>query len=1137
MPITFICGGAGSGKTDHIYKGIIGLSEQQTDKNILLIVPEQFTMQAQMDIVSRHPDRGIMKIEVLSFQRLAFRVFEEVGMAMQRTLEDTGKSMVLRKVVSEHRKDLNYFTNMVDKFGFIDNLKSIITEFHQYEYGSEDLSNLSAVIEERPILMDKINDLQLIYEAFSEYIKDHYITTEETLDLLQGSLHKSNLLKDAIIIFDGYYGFTPQQYSIINLLMDITQHLIFTITIDQKEQLQRQLDKTHLFYTSKDTFDQLCKLAQDKEIKINRPIMIQEELKCFKEDLLHLRNNIFRYPYEVYQGKENHVNVTSSINPLKECEYVCRQVYHLVKEKGYHYKDIAILTGDIEGYKQPLERLFHLYHIPYFIDSKREILSNPLIELIRSLLNIYVSNFSYESIMRFLKTGFSRLDMEAIDLLENYVLEKGIKGKKNWLSVEWIDAYEKKEHLSEENLVRLKRIEEAKHKFIDEIQSFTGCMALKDKRVKDLTEALYDVMIELECPKQLRAMQENFEIKNELTMAKEYAQIWKTVMELLDQVVEILGEEKISIKDYAGLIEAGLEQCKIGLVPPSINQIIVGDLERTRLHGIKALFIMGFNDGLIPAVRDERGLFTDDDRNLINEKSKGIGSSNKEKVNEEHFLVYNALAKPKERLYLSYSLATNEGKPMSESFLLKQIHRILPLTKEEFDDPKCCDERHITMPRPTLFNLIQEKRKDGELDEEWLKVEQWFESSEEWKLRYGKIKGGFDHENQETHLSDEAVVQLYGDVLHGSVSKLESYAACPFAYFLRYGLKAEERKLNEISPPDVGVFFHMVLEVFARKLQYRGLEWSQLDEKTRVELLEDSIEEVSPLIKYTTFLQSNRSNYLKYRLKKITQKAVSTLQEHLNQGEFVPKDFELDFGENGKLPAIKFELEDGKEMQLTGKVDRIDLLEEEDHYYAKIIDYKSGSEKFDVVAIYNGLQLQLIVYLDALTELGEQHFKKPIKPAGVFYFKVDDPIIQEHGEITVEQLQNKLFSEMKMSGLVLSDESIIRRMDKSMNTTSQIVPVRLNKSGSFSSYSSVADEEGFQILQNYVRKKTKSLGQDILSGKVSIEPYKRSTETGCDYCQYSSICQFDLKFKENEYNYIEDIKKDFWDLIQKELES
>lgn len=1136
MPITFICGGAGAGKTTKIYEGVLGIAEKEPDRSVLLIVPEQFTMQTQMDMVKKHPNCGIMNIEVLSFGRLAFRVFEEIGRVMSETLEDTGKSMVLKKIVTKKQNELTYFKDMSNKFGFMDRLKTLISEFHQYEVGMEDLKKWEDSDDFTPILKEKLHDLSIIYEGFHDYIKEQYITTEETLDFLKESLPKSQLLKDAILVFDGFYGFTPQQYSIMKILMTMTQHMIYSLTIDNREDLMRPLDETHIFYSSKETFDKICKLAGEQGIHINRPQVVGEKNSVQNYlDLNHLKSNIFRYPYKVWTGDIEHMKVIASVNPLKEAEYVCREVYHLIKEQGYNYRDIAILTGDIEGYKQPLERLFQLYDLPYFIDSKREIYANPLIEVIRSIMDIYVHQFSYESVMRLLKTGFIALPSpQHLDTLENFVLEKGIRGKGVWHKENW---FENKKQLKEEEEARNHRIEEARHIFISQLSAFTELVSKGNKTVRDMTMGLYDLLIALKCPQTIREMQVDFEKRGEHNIANEYSQIWKTVMDLMDQVVAVLGQEIMSIKDYAGLIEAGLEQCKIGLVPPSLDQIIVGDLERTRLHSIKALFAMGFNDGLIPSVSAEKGLFTEEDRERINAGEKGIAKSKKAKMNEEYFLVYNGLSKPTEKLYLSYSLASMEGKPLGESFILKQIHKIMPELDVYFDDPKVMDEHDITMPKPTLFKYIQERQKDKTLSATWQQVEKWYKEDNKWTMTFEKISEGFNHHNQVEDLSEEVVSQLYGQILHGSVSKLEKFATCPFSYFVRYGLKAEERKLGEIKPPDVGVFFHLVLEIFARKLKQKGLSWANIDEDTRLVILEDCIEEATPLLQYTSFLESSRSNYFRYRLKKITKKAVSTLQEHLQHGEFVPRDFELDFGQKGKLPAIQFELDSGKEMQLTGKIDRVDLLDEGDHYYAKIIDYKSGSEKFDVVAIYNGLQLQLIVYLDALTGLGDKYFDKPIKPAGVFYFKVDDPMIQANSSISKEVLQEKLFGEMKMSGLVLSDAKIIEKMDRDIATNSSVIPVKMNKNGSFSKTSSVADEAGFEMLQSYARKKTKELGEEILAGNVKIEPYKKTNETGCDYCQYKAICQFDMKFEGNEYKYLDDVKKDFWDIIKKELDA
>ena len=1135
MKFQYIIGAASSGKTKFVYNDIIEKAIKDDRKTIIIIVPEQFTLQTQKDLVTLHPNQGIMNIEVLSFQRLAYRIFEEVGQPKKNPLDDMGKSMVLKKVAEEVKDDLIYFNKTLNKDGFIDELKRMITELFQYEITKEDLLKYKSELSGNTVLSSKVEDLYTVYDAFLQFTNKNYITTEQTLDLLKCKIGISNIIKNSLIYIDGFYGFTPQQYGVIMSLAKVSEQINFSLTIDLREDLGKIVDETDLFYESKKTYNKLNEIALENNIKLLPAIKVENKQKN-NTIVNHLGENIFRFPYRIKRQDLNDLVVFGGNNKFSEVEFVAREIISLVKHKGYRYGNIAVVTGALTEYESYIKRNFIQYKIPCFIDQKKEIMSHSLVEYIRSLVGICANGWTYESIFRYLKTGLRNIEINKIDNIENFVLAYGIRGYDNWVNKDWYENYKEVYCKSEYDDKILRQINHTRIEIINPLKNLSEKLSsFKSLNVQNITLEIYDFLIQMNIPHKIESFIEEFGNKTKIQEKNEYQQIWKLVMDLFNTMVEVLGDEVVTIKEYAQILDAGFEQCKMGLIPPGLDQIVVGDFERTRLPQIKALFIIGVNDGIIPSKSEEKGIFTDDERNVLGSIGKEMASTNKKKVFEEQFLIYNSLSKPSEKLYLTYAYTDQDGKALRQSVLIPRINKIIPNMVHITEEIDKKDNAYIKAPHPSFYHMIQEIRKwtKGEsIDDHWLDLYKWFLNNEEWKERTTKTIEGLFYKNQEKRLSKKTIKKLYGDKIYSSVSRIEKFSMCPFSYFVEYGLKAKPRKVYEVKPPDVGMFFHMALERFSKILQEKNIGWDKLSLEKQNNLIEKTVDEISPLLGNAVFLSSNRNKYLTQRLVRVTKRAVGTLKDHINRGEFTPKEFELGFGEGEKLPSLKIDLSENKEINLTGKIDRVDILEDIDNAYVKIIDYKSGNTKFDIIEIYNGIQLQLIVYLDAVIELGEKLYNKKLIPAGVFYFKLDDPMISSLKELSQEQLETEILKELKMTGLVLSDAEVVKKIDKTINGYSKIIPVQLTKNG-ISEKSSVATQDMFRLLQSFVINKVKIIGNEILCGDIKISPYKHKNKQSCEICEYSSICLFDTKFEDNKYNIPRKMEKEeVWNSIK-----
>lgn len=1136
MSLQYILGCSGSGKTRKCYDLMIQESLKQEDRPLIVIVPEQFTLETQKDLVKLHPSSGIMQIEVLSFQRLAYRIFDELGVANKTLLGNTGQGMVIRKILEDNRDKLELFYKNSGKNGFIKELKSIITELFQYDISSTDLMSLTN--EDKPLLKTKLNDIALVYDEFNKYIKEKYITTEETLDLLSHAITKSKFLQDAIIWIDGFYGFTPIQYKVINEILSKVQKLYLTFTIDSVDNLDDLRDDSGLFFESKKAMNKINTLARNQEINIKENIFIEHSIPHrFRQNssIAHLEKNIFRYPYKIYDKTVEGIHIYSASDIRQEVDHVANRIIELVRNENIRYKDIAIVTGDLNGYENKIEQLFKDYEIPFFIDRKKTILSHPLVELIRSALDIISKNWSYESVFGYLKTSLSGADRDHIDLLENYVLAYGIRGRKRWQQI-WEYPYTNLQHEENKDYLKdvLDNINQVRERIIEPLLVLNDRINNSKVEVREITEALYGLLDYLGVEDKIKAYADKFSRNNHLLLEREYQQIYPIIMDLLDKIVEILGKEQVSVKEYSAILESGLEQCELGLVPPGLDQIVIGDLQRSRLKEVKVLFVLGLNEGKIPSMSNKANILSDIERDILEQAGLELAPNSKRKVFEEQFLIYMGLTKPKEKLYLSFSRTDGDGKALRPSILvsrIKKMYQDLEVVNIESLD----NENSINQQVPTFRRLIEKMRTyyEQDMNDIWKDVYSWYFQDEEWREPTISAVKGLYHENNEDKISYEAVSKIYGDTLMNSVSRLESYSKCPFLHFIDYGLKVNERKVYELSVPDIGILFHRSIYEFSKKITSRGVEWTKVTDSLRDQLVEETVSEIANKYSYNIFNSTSRNAYLIRRLTRITKRAIWAIQYQIKKGEFKPTDYEVAFSaDKGDLKSLKIDFDDQRAMKLRGAIDRVDKYETDDTVYVKVVDYKSGKNSFNITALYYGLQLQLLVYLNAVTELERSKTSKKVIPAGVFYYHIDDPMIKQDGEVNYHQLEKEIIKSLKMKGLVLEDIDIIKKMDRDIEGNSDIIPVNITTKGKIGSRSSVASEEKISQLQNYVYNKTSEIGREIMEGNINIYPYKDSKGTGCDYCDYSSICQFDEIAGNNEYRKLLDMsKEDIWRLI------
>lgn len=1130
MSLRFCFGPSGSGKSHRIYEEIMQRAAEEPGRNFLIIVPDQFTMQTQKDLVMRSDRDGILNIDVLSFGRLSHRILEEVGTKEMPVLDDTGKSLVLQKVAADLKEQLPAMGSLLHKQGYIHEVKSAISEFMQYGISTQDMDKLITSAQKRGALAMKLKDLKTLYRGFQDYIRDHFITTEETLDVLRRSLSKSKILKGSVVVFDGFTGFTPIQNRLIQELMRVCAETIVTVTIGVGEDPYKMDGEQKLFHLSKKTVADLEKLAAEAEVERGEDLFVKGGPNRFaKAPALHyLEQNLFRYQYEPYAGEQQEIHMFEALSPREEVHQTALYIRHLIREQGMTYRDIAVVIGDLEGYASYVETEFGQLEIPCFLDRTRGIVLNPMIEYIKSALQLYIKDFSYDTVFHFLRSGMSDISREEIDELENYVIRTGARGYRTYSRLftrrteELQENAEGSEQAEEKTMERLNRI---RQQFMDAVEILH--MGSQEK-AGDYVSHLYDFLEQNQVQQKLLNYQQQFEKEGDLSRAREYAQIYRLVMDLLDQVYELLGEEEISRQEFADILEAGFGEITVGTIPQNVDRIVVGDMERTRLKQVKVLFFLGVNDGNIPKNASKGGIISDMDREFLIESGTEMAPSPRQQMYIQRLYLYLNMTKPSEQLYLSYAKVNSEGKGIRPSYLIDTVRKLFPAMSVEYPQNRSRLEQ-IEGRQEGARYLAEELREyvEGTLPEE---------ERQDFYLMYRAYEAdaaGRDlltraafRRYRESGLSRIVARALYGQQLENSVSRLETYAACACRHFLQYGLSLQEREEFGFEASDMGTVYHAVLENFAGKLAESNLTWWDFTEDFAAKAVKESVEAYAATYGETVLYSSARNEYAITRMSRILTRTVLTLQKHLKQGSFQPDDYELSFRFAEDLDSIHVDLSEDEKMHLQGRIDRIDVSEDAEHVYVKVIDYKSGNRKFDLAALYYGLQLQLVVYMNAAMEMeSRKHPDKEIVPAALLYYHIDDPTIETPVEFTDEQINEQILAKLRMNGVVNSDPEVVERLDRYMQDKSVVIPVEKKKDGSFSARSSVLSREEMQLISSYVDAKIRSIGREILDGKIAANPYEKGNEEACTYCAYKKVCGFDGSIPGYEKRQLEDLDK------------
>ncbi|WP_340025204.1 helicase-exonuclease AddAB subunit AddB [Paenibacillus sp. FSL K6-1096] len=1181
MTVNFLIGRSGSGKTTRIWETVASrLKAEPLGAPVILLVPEQGSFGAERGLLAAGQVKGSLRAQTLSFSRLAYRVKQETGGSANLPISGEGKKMLIYKIIGRRKEELKLFGPSADRPGFVERLSSLHTELKRCCLGAGDLEEQLARIQEvssrSPILADKLGDLGLVFSELEQEMSQLYMDEEDRLAELAEQIRHSEYIRGAEIWVDGFHGFSSQEFLVLRELMQYAERMTIALTLDRIYPPGAAPHELDLFHPAAVTYVKLRGIAEELGLEVWDELLAPPVLPRFKDRLAlaHLeRGYQRRMRWTGSAGPvEEAIAVRAAASRRTEVESALREMLSLARDSGAKYGEMAVFMRNIADYEPLIAPLFQDFGIPFFLDQKKNELHHPLVEFIRSALDIVRRGWRYEDVFRCVKTGLllpldGSITAEHMDELENYVLACGIHGSrwtngKSWKGIPRL-SLEGSEAVDEAMLARMEACREA---ITEPLKAF-GQRVKASRSGLELCRAVYDLLEDTAAARKLEQMGAEALEHGRPQTAREHSQLWGAVLGLLDQIAEMMGRERMEFELFAGVLETGLAELKMGLVPPALDQVLVGTMDRTRVSGVKYAFLLGFNEGMVPAQFKEDGILSEGERLLLEQGGMELAPGSSRKLLDERFLIYNALTAASSKLWISYAAADDEGKALLPSEVIRQLQVMFPQQLEEqfiSGFPQSGNEEAVHLsfighPEQTLRMLLLQLRQwrqgveipalwwdvynriagepdrpaDLPLDNEGATDRQ---ASFQLKLKLEQMLGSLFYRNEGIKLKRETSLRLYGgSTLRGSVSRMERFVACSFSHFASYGLRLKERQLYKLQAPDIGQLFHAALSEMAKELQKQGRSWGSMTaEECRTEAGK-TVDRLSPLLQGEILMSSKRYGYISRKLKNIVGRASVILGEHARRGSFEPVGLELDFGPGKELPPLRITLPNGCVLEVVGRIDRVDMAEGEQGILLRVIDYKSSQKDLKLHEVYYGLSLQMLTYLDVLLTYSEQWLGRTALPAGALYFHVHDPLLTSANGMNREQAEQELMKRFKMKGLLTADREVVSLMDTTLDKGySSIVPVALKSDGSFYSSASVATPEQWGDLLSSVRSTISDIGTRITEGDVAIQPYRIQQETACTFCSFRPVCQFDEAVEGNGYNMLSKPGKDvIWDLLSR----
>ena len=1126
----------------------------------LLVVPDQFTLEAERELIAHSGAKALMDVEVLSLSRLGYRLLEELGGSKRTFIDKYGRHMILSSIAAEEREKLQVFKGLEEKNSFIELVNNFISEMKQFNCGADELAEIARSVPDGSYTQRKLEDLYLLYSEYEAAIRGKYTDSEDYIDLFLGKISRSELVAGNHIWIYGFDSFAPKALSVIGELMQYAADVNLVLTYDDK----REARDADLFALAETVIRNFENLAERRSIEVRKRAIPKTYTAERADKIQFIEQELYALPARKYARGGQSTNpaeggaseaaadavasgeaagnadtasvaaagtdsltLVAAANLYNEAESAACYVLELVRDFGYRFSDIKVICNDQETRGPILKRVFKEYGIDLVSDTSKDILQSSIVQYITALMDVVVEKYRTDLMIKMLKSGFGDLTNDEITDLENYAIKYKIRGTM------WKRPFVRGEsEYGVEALVRMNAVREKALAFMPDLEAI-----FEAETCGEFISGLYGFLYEkVKLPEKIADLTVLQTEQGRPDLAEETAQIWGKVIGIFDQMSEIMGEQKFRAAAFRDLFEAGISQVEIGILPPTKDGLMMGTMQRTRTGEMKALVVVGANEGVLPNEKPGSGLFGSDEKNLFKENGIELCKVDDVRFLEERMGIYRNLSKPRERLWISYSLSDAEGGPARPSGVFTKLAGLFGDTPVARDALNRQTDAELVGAGPAglrhLTEALQAACEGRPLAPHWHEALAWFKRNKPEALE--PIRAGIAFTNKQEDLGREMTAALYmGNIestreealepspeLSLSPSRLERYARCPFSHFVQYGLKPEERRIFEIAPREIGDIYHECLMEMSRHLTARGIAitdptspWMTISREECRTFVEDVIAKKSGTYREGILEAGNEEKYRGRRITDICEKVCWAVIEQVRAGEILRSSFEAPFGRGRRIPPIPVNLGEGRTAYIEGKIDRVDYLPGE---RVKIIDYKTGNENFSVAEAEAGYRLQLMLYLEASLE-------RRMKPAGVFYFKISEPMVDASGAaIGPEEISDKIQKSFKLNGVIVDDPNVIRNVAGDFSGISDVVPIRINKEGLISGTGkdNLLTDEEFESLREKVREKVTDICKSLAGGGIEIHPMKTAATSACAYCRYKGICRFDTIFEGCSYNII-----------------
>lgn len=1165
----------------------------------LLVVPDQFTLEAERELIAHSGAKALMDVEVLSLSRLGYRLLEELGGSKRTFIDKYGRHMILSSIAAEEREKLQVFKGLEEKNSFIELVNNFISEMKQFNCGADELAEIARSVPDGSYTQRKLEDLYLLYSEYEAAIRGKYTDSEDYIDLFLGKISRSELVAGNHIWIYGFDSFAPKALSVIGELMQYAADVNLVLTYDDK----REARDADLFALAETVIRNFENLAERRSIEVRKRAIPKTYTAERADKIQFIEQELYALPAKKYDcgGQDaDSLTLVAAANLYNEAESAACYVLELVRDFGYRFSDIKVICNDQETRGPILKRVFKEYGIDLISDTSKDILQSSIVQYITALMDVVVEKYRMDLVIKMLKSGFGDLTNDEITDLENYAIKYKIRGTM------WKRPFVRGEsEYGAEALARMNAVREKALAFMPDLEAI-----FEAETCGEFISGLYGFLYEkVKLPEKIADLTVLQTEQGRPDLAEETAQIWGKVIGIFDQMSEIMGEQKFRAAAFRDLFEVGISQVEIGILPPTKDGLMMGTMQRTRTGEMKALVVVGANEGVLPNEKPGSGLFGSDEKNLFKENGIELCKVDDVRFLEERMGIYRNLSKPRERLWISYSLSDAEGGPARPSGVFTKLTGLFGDTPVVRDALNRQTDAELVGAGPAglrhLTEALQAACEGRPLAPHWREALAWFKQNKPEALE--PIRAGIAFTNKQEQLGRRTAEALYtgnyqdirlsldaisrdaGDTdappnigndtssacdaakgstcdahsntlaadgtelatkgtlasteavelatknpeqqpaesasappttLSLSPSRLERFSRCPFSHFVLYGLKPEERRIFEVAPREIGDIYHECLMKMTRHLTRNGIAvtapespWMTVSRQECRAFVEDVIATETASYREGIFEAGNEEKYRGKRITDICEKVCWALIEQVRAGEIERCDFEVSFGRGRKIKPIAVELDGAGKAYIEGKIDRVDYLPGD---RVKIIDYKTGNENFNLSEVEEGYRLQLMLYLEAALE-------QERRPAGVFYFKINEPMIDMSGKtVDPDEVSDKVQKSYKLNGVIVDDPSVIRNVAGDFSGISDIVPIRINKDGvvSGTGKDNLLSDEEFAKLREVVGEKVGELCGSLADGSIEIHPMKTHDTSACAYCQYKGICRFDTIFEGCGYNII-----------------